>query len=243
MSISENKKAASQHPLTAVVVGATGLVGKQLIQLLLEDLNYNKVVVLARRDLAVQHNDKLEQHILPFDQLTVALTEAEDVLTNAVVFCTLGTTIKKAGSQSAFRQVDYEYPMELGRMAKLQGAAKFLIVTAMGSDPNSRIFYNRVKGEVEQSLQELNLPELHIFRPSLLLGEREEVRLGERVATAAAPLMKLFLRGRLSKYKPITGRAVAAAMLAAAQQRPLDKSTSVKVYESDRIAELAKTYM
>jgi uncharacterized protein YbjT (DUF2867 family) len=214
-----------------------------LIQLLLEDLNYNKVVVLARRDLAVQHNRKLEQHILPFDQLTVALTEAEDVLTNAVVFCTLGTTIKKAGSQSAFRQVDYEYPMELGRMAKLQGAAKFLIVTAMGSDPNSRIFYNRVKGEVEQSLQELNLPELHIFRPSLLLGEREEVRLGERVATAAAPLMKLILRGRLSKYKPITGRAVAAAMLAAAQQRPLDKSTSVKVYESDRIAELAKTYV
>lgn len=230
---------AIRKPLTAVVAGATGMIGVQLVKLLLEDPAYGKVVVLTRREAGIPPHPKLDERIVSFGQLSSGFDGADgDVLRGAVVFCTLGTTIKKAGSQGAFRQVDYEYPLELGRLAKTYGASQFLIVTAMGSDPDSRIFYNRVKGEVEQALKGLDLPSLRIFRPSLLLGERKEVRSGERIAAAMAPLLSVVLRGPLGKYKPIAGRAVAKAMIVSAAR---DAATGTIVYESDRIAVLANT--
>ncbi|MDQ0057898.1 NAD(P)H-binding protein [Paenibacillus harenae] len=215
----------------AVVVGATGLIGKELVELLLNNRAYVDVTLLVRRRAGITH-PKLREMVIDFD-----LLEQSDVnLTGADVFCTLGTTIKKAGTQEAFRQVDFAYPLALGRMAKTQGAKQLLIVTAMGADTSSRFFYNRVKGEIEVALNGLGLPALHIFRPSLLLGNREEFRLGERIGSSLSRILSPLFSGRLRKYRPIQARSVAKAMLLAARS----SQSGILVYQSDRIARTAE---
>jgi uncharacterized protein YbjT (DUF2867 family) len=151
---------------TALVAGASGLIGKQCLYELLAEKEYIKVIALVRKELTIKH-PKLEQIQMDFDQLVsyTHMFQADDV------FCCLGTTMKKAGSQENFKKVDYAYPMALAKAALNNGARQFLIVTALGADKKSSIFYNRVKGDVEESLQLLDYPALHIFRPSMLLGE------------------------------------------------------------------------
>lgn len=215
----------------AVVAGATGLVGKELVRQLLEDEAYGSVVILVRRKTGLAH-PKLTESIVDYRALAGGDEQAVQALdlAGADVFCALGTTIKKAGTQEAFREVDYDYPLALGRLAKEQGAARFLIVTAIGANPASRIFYSRVKGEVEEALRALNLPALDLFRPSLLLGKREEFRLGERLAALFMP----WLSGLLGKYRPVHGRTVAAAMIQAAKSG----EPGVRIHESNRIREM-----
>lgn len=211
----------------AVVVGASGLIGKELVQLLLSESVYTVVTLIVRRPTGITH-PKLHEKVIDFDRL-----EQTDVnLTGADVFCTLGTTIKKAGTQEAFRQVDYVYPLVLGRMAKAQGAKQFLIVTSMGANSLSRTFYTRVKGEIEEALRGLSLPALHIFRPSLLLGNREEYRMGERIMSSVSGMLSFLFTGPLKKYSPIKARSVAKAMLHMAQ----GDLSGVHVYESTQIA-------
>jgi uncharacterized protein YbjT (DUF2867 family) len=144
----------------------------------------------------------------------------------------------KAGSREAFRRVDYDYPLALGRAARAAGAQKFLVVTALGADAKSRIFYNRVKGEVEQALAGLGFPELHVFRPSLLLGERGERRPAERIAMALAKPLGKVLVGPLEKYRAIDAAHVARAMVLVGLEPR--EALGVTVYDSDRIASLAR---
>ena len=144
----------------------------------------------------------------------------------------------KAGSEQAFRQVDFDYPLTVGRAALAAGAQKLLVVTAVGADPESRIFYNRVKGELERALEALALPELHVFRPSLLLGDRAERRVGERIAMFAARPVGALLGGSLKKYRPIPAADVARAMVHVALEREPGKP--VNLYEFDRIEVLAR---
>ncbi|MBS4213586.1 MULTISPECIES: oxidoreductase [Neobacillus] len=212
----------------AVVAGATGLVGKELVHLLLINPAYTAVTLIVRRPTGIAH-PKLQEKIVDFNRL-----EQSDVdLAGADVFCALGTTIKKAGSQKAFRLVDYEYPLALGRMAKAQGAKQFLIITSMGANPASRTFYIRVKGEVEKELLGLGLSALHIFRPSLLLGNREEFRFGERISAVLSSILSPLFLGTLKKYKPVHAETVAGAMIRIAQ-----KGTSgIHVYESNQIVQ------
>lgn len=211
----------------AVVAGATGLVGQALVALLLDDEAYEEVAVLVRRPIGYA-DPKLRERVVDFDDLAAANLS----LAGADVFCALGTTIKKAGTQEAFRQVDYEYPLSLGRLAKEQGAARMLIVTSLGANPRSRTFYLRVKGEVEQALRELDLACLHLFRPSLLLGRREEFRLGERVMSAVLPIFA----GMMGRYRPVRAQAVAKAMLVAA----LSGQAGVQVHDSRQIIRAAR---
>lgn len=212
---------------TALVAGATGLVGRALLQLLLADPAYGQVTALLRRPLELQ-DSRLVQQIVDFDQLErhAAAFRADDL------FCCLGTTIKKAGSQEAFRRVDFEYPLTMGRLAKAQGVKQYLIVTATGANPRSRFFYNRVKGEVEQALADLQLEGLQIFRPSLLLGQRQEPRPGEAVAALLGRLVAPALVGPLRRYRPIPAAAVAWAMVRVAHQRLPGR----RIYESEAIA-------
>ena len=214
---------------SALLLGASGLVGSALLQELLEGAEYAKVTVFVRRELEVQH-PKLVQRVVDFERLKDVAEEfrVDDV------FCCLGTTIKKAGSQDAFRKVDFTYPVECAKLAKAKGARRFLIITAMGANAGSGIFYNRVKGEVEEVLRALQLPALHIFRPSLLLGERSEVRVGESIGIKLAPVLGVLLVGPLRKYRAIEGRVVAKAMYRVAQ----GGASGVHVYPSDRIAEI-----
>lgn len=216
---------------SALIAGATGLTGSELVKVLLKDPAYDKVKVLTRRPLDMDH-PKLEQIKADFFRLD---QYAEHFKVNDV-FCCLGTTIKKAGSQKAFRRVDYDYPVKIAQLAKAAGAKKFLVISAMGADVRSNVFYSRVKGQMEEALKKIEFPALHIFRPSLLLGKRDEFRLGEKAASLLAPVFSPILRGGMEKYKPIEADQVAMAMCAAAQS----DSEGVLVYSSDKITKLAE---
>jgi uncharacterized protein YbjT (DUF2867 family) len=203
---------APRNPRSALVLGATGLVGGHCVDLLLEDDTYAAVAVVGRRPLPRKH-PKLVQYVIELNLLTVhrAIFEVDDV------FCCLGTTIRKAGSREAFRRVDIDYSATAGRLAAAASAEHFLVVSALGADPRSRIPYNRAKGEMEEALLALPLVGLWIFRPSLLRGRREEFRPGEKFTEILVRPVSPLLRGPLRRYRPIQARKVAAAMVLAAQ--------------------------
>ena len=214
---------------TSLVVGATGLIGHQLVNQLLQSELYSEVRVLVRKSLQKQH-PKLVEVPYDFNQPDTRLVQGDDV------FCCLGTTMKKAGSKGAFTQVDHDYPLQIARAAKQNGAAQYLIVTAMGADPGSAFFYNRVKGNVEEDLKKMGFDALHIFRPSLLLGSRDEKRLGEKIGEAVMLVFDPLMLGPLKKYRAIDSAKVAKAMLVAAQN-PLTEQISqgVFIHESDQM--------
>ena len=195
---------------TALLIGATGLIGGQLLTKLLHSPFYSKVIVLTRRALDLR-NTKLTEVIFDFDRPDASRIMADDI------FCCLGTTIKKAGSRETFKKVDFEYPLKVAKLAKLNGANKYIIVTAMGADPKSGIFYNRVKGEIESELKQLNFDSLHILQPSLLLGDRQESRTGEKIGEVLAAVFRPIMLGPLKKYRAIDSEKVANAMIAFAK--------------------------
>lgn len=213
---------------TALVVGATGLVGNQLIKILLDSSEYGRVITWVRKSTG-RFDKRLEEIIIDFAKIEATIIE--DKVDH--VFCCLGTTIKKAKTQEAFKKVDLFYPLALGRWAKRKEVAQFLVITAMGADVNSRIFYNRTKGQLEQELKKIGLNGLHIFRPSLLLGERKEVRFGERAASLMSKLIPILYSGPLKRYEPIQGRDVAYAMYKTA----LEERGGTYIYSSNEISE------
>lgn len=210
----------------ALIAGATGLTGRHLLNLLLADSRYGRVYALVRKpSLAAQ--PKLREIVVDFGRLP-ALPNADDV------YCCLGTTIRKAGSQSAFRSVDFDYVVNLARRARRSGAKQFLVVSAMGASPTSLFFYNRIKGEMEQALVAIRFSALHIFRPSLLVGTRPESRPGERIGIATLSRLAPLMLGPARKFRPIAAETVARAMLQAAWTG----AHGTAWYRSDRIAEL-----
>lgn len=219
------------HTRTALILGATGLVGSHLLSLLLQDNFYSRIRVVLRKPIPEKH-PKLEQILVNFDTLSTYA----DAFAVDDVFCCLGTTIKKAGSQDAFYKVDATYPFEAAKLAKQKGAKQFLIITAMGSDKNSSIFYNRVKGEVEDKINNLNFESFQILRPSLLLGDRNEKRTGEQIGQVLMNTLGFLMIGPLKKYKAIEAATVARAMLVIAKQNQSGKH----IYESDQLQTLGK---
>jgi uncharacterized protein YbjT (DUF2867 family) len=198
---------------TALVAGATGLVGSALLPLLLASERYAKVIVVGRRAVAVQH-PKLIQVVTELGQL-----EAERLrLIADDVYCCLGTTMRQAGSKEVFFEVDFLHVVKLAAITAANFAAQFLVVSALGADAESRFYYNQVKGEMEATVRQTPFRAIHIFRPSLLLGERAAPRLGERIGGWLLALVRPLLRGSWQKYRPITAKAVAHAMLQAAEE-------------------------
>lgn len=216
---------------TALVAGASGLVGGHVLRLLLEAADYERVTVLGRRELPITHR-KLEQRVVGLDRLA----QMPDFPRVHDVFCSLGTTIRRAGSQDAFRKVDYTGVVELARVAVRHRASQFLVVTALGADPRSRVFYNRVKGEVEDALRRFSFQAMHIFRPSLLLGKRKERRPAEQIAMMLSPLVGWTMMGPLARYRPIKAEVVARAMVRTAREA----ARGVHVHESDEIRRLGR---
>lgn len=214
---------------TALVAGASGLVGGHLLDLLLEDGGYAAVTILVGRELPRSHR-KLTQHVVDYDRLDRTLPRADDV------FCCLGTTMKRAGSAEAFRKVDFTYVERLARLAWQHRAKQFLLVSAVGANPRARVFYNRVKGDIEDAVRKVAFDAVHIFRPSLLLGQRQERRPAEWLAMVAGHVLGVAFVGPLARYRPIRARTVAKAMIRAATQA----AKGVHVYESARIRALAR---
>lgn len=211
----------------ALIVGATGLIGGYCLQALLEDPKYAEVIALVRNPLPTSH-PKLRTVNTRFDNLEHALAgiEADDV------FCCLGTTIKKAGSQEAFKKVDFALVFAVAELMRKKGAAQFLVISSMGADENSKVFYSRIKGEMESALEGVGYPCLHIIRPSLLLGPREDFRLAEKIGAMLTPVLQPFLLGSLKKYRPVQAESVARFMVKVAHEKT---RSEVRVYESDMI--------
>jgi len=215
---------------SAIVAGASGLVGERVLRRLLAGAVYDRVVALVRGPLNVTHK-RLEQRTIDYERIgrMSAFPRAEDV------FCCLGTTIRRAGSPEAFHRVDVEYVAGLAEACVRSGSAQFLLVSAVGADPRSRNFYLRCKGEAEDAVRTLPFRGVQVFRPSFLVGHRRERRPGEGFATAAARLFSIAMIGPARRYRPIRADDVAKAMVAVAQVSP----PGAHVYEAGAMQDLA----
>jgi len=159
---------------TAIVLGATGLIGKKVTEHLLKNDSYSTVIILVRKPLNINH-PKIKQHIFNYDAIDKTLLKGNDL------FCCLGTTIKTAGSKEAFRKVDLDYVVNVAKAAKENGINHFAVVSAMGANKNSTVFYNQIKGEMEEAIKSIGFDSTYVIRPSLLLGDRKEFRFGELI--------------------------------------------------------------
>jgi uncharacterized protein YbjT (DUF2867 family) len=214
---------------TAVIAGSSGLVGSHCLEGLLEGGAYERMVALTRRPLDRRH-PRLVESVVDFEKL-----EELNPFPAGDVFCALGTTIRRAGSQAAFSRVDLDYPRIIAERSAAAGARQFLLVSSVGADAASRNFYLRVKGELERAVMALGFEAVHIFRPSFLFGERAERRPGEAAGIPIARALQFALMGGLRKYRPIEAKTVAAAMVAAATEgRP-----GRHVYHYDEMIALA----
>lgn len=211
---------------TALIIGATGLVGEQCLEALLQCGCYQKVIALTRKKINISH-EALENPVVDFDQPAsyAHLVKADDV------FCAIGTTIGKAGSQKAFTKVDFDLPLQVAQFASANGAKCFVLVSSLGADAASGVFYSRVKGELEQALAKLNFKSLLIFRPSILLGDRKENRTGEAVGRWAAEKLSFLFAGPLKKYRGTPVNLLAEVMVQMAQEA--DKG--VRIIENEEI--------
>jgi len=199
---------------TAILVGATGLVGSHVLRLLIE--RYEAVIVLGRSSVG-RVGARVIEHLVDFDALllnTVRL-DAEQLRADDF-FCCLGTTIRAAGSREAFSKVDRDYVVDLARRTREFGTRRFFLVSALGADPDSLVFYNRVKGETEEAVGDLPFHAVHIVRPSLLLGDRGASRPAERAGQWFGRLVAPLMLGPLGRYRAIEAADVAAALVGCA---------------------------
>jgi uncharacterized protein YbjT (DUF2867 family) len=221
----------SQAQKTALIAGATGLVGSYCLRLLLQSERYAKVIAIGRSVLPMQH-PKLEQLIVDFNRLD----NYRHSLIADDIYCCLGTTLKQAGSKENFYLVDFTYVRKLAAITSANFAAQFLVVSSLGANPSSPIFYSRVKGELEEAVKPMPFLAVHIFQPALLLGPRPHKRLGEQVAQAVMPRLNFLLFGPLKKYRPVRAETVARAMVQAAMQ----DGAGVCIHTSDKIVKEAQ---
>ena len=222
--------------MRVMLLGATGLTGGKVLQGLLGRDEVSRVVALVRHRLPTLH-DKLAQQEVDFDRLE----DHADLFDVDVIICCLGTTINKAGSQGQFRKVDLGYPVSAAELGRSRGVRAFILMSAIGASSSSTIFYNRVKGELEDTLRDLDYPYLSIYHPSLLLGERKEQRTAEALGVKAMPLVNRVLIGPLDKYRAIEAQTVASAMVNEACSLVPEPAAErvVQIREYDEIVRLA----
>jgi uncharacterized protein YbjT (DUF2867 family) len=216
---------------TAIVIGATGLTGTHLVSVLLQDPAFSKVKVLVRKPWGHAHPG-LESIVVNFEEEA----NLRAALQGDVLFCCIGTTIKKAGSQQRFREVDHDIPIRCAQLALQQGVTEFLMISSIGAKATSNNFYLRTKGQTEQAVQQLGYKSLHIFRPSIILGQREESRLGETLGKWLIQVFYFLLQGTWKKYRGIKAITIANAMVIAAKK----DDPGIHIYESDAIQLLGR---
>lgn len=213
--------------MRAVVTGATGLIGKELVKLLANSGNFEQITLIGRRYLDYSH-PKVGQHIADLgDEAAVRPYMQGDVL-----FCALGTTIKKAGSKEKFRLVDHHYVVTTAKVACEEGVKQFCVVSSIGAKAGSGNFYLRTKGEMERDVAALPFTSVHIFRPSLLLGYRDDIRPGELIAEMFFKVFGFIFNGKLKRYAAVHASTVAKAMIKAV----LEGKPGINIHESEMIS-------
>lgn len=210
----------------ALIAGATGLIGSNLLSLLLVDDTYEVVNSISRRTSGIQHK-KLNETICSFDKMD----DFADRIKGNDVFICLGSTLNRAGSKEAFKRIDYTYPLRFAEIALNNGAKQISFVSALGANNSSWFFYNRVKGELEQAISELQYDTINILRPSLLLGDREETRIVENIAANFYNALGWAFIGPIKKYKAIDSKKVALAMNKIARS----STSGIKIFNSNEI--------
>lgn len=214
----------------ATVFGATGLTGSELVKLLINDPSYCTIKIFTRKKTGFT-STKIEEHIVDL----LDATSFENKFTGDVVFCCIGTTAKKTPNKELYTKIDFGIPASIAELCKKKGLPHLLCISALGADKNSSIFYNKTKGEMEETLISENLNHLHLLRPSLILGPRKELRLGEKLAEMFMIFGQLFMQGSLKKYRPIKASRIAKAMVHIAAN-----PTAHSIVESDEIMSLSQ---
>ncbi|SFF88637.1 MULTISPECIES: NAD(P)H-binding protein [Salegentibacter] len=217
-------------PKTAIILGATGLTGGMLLQQLLEDDRYGKIKLFSRNSVEKKH-PKIEEHLIDLFKLE----EHKDKFTADEVFCCVGTTKKKTPDHNTYTKIDRGIPVTAARLCKANNIDTFLVVSALGANPKSRVFYNRIKGKMEKEVLEQEIKNTYILQPSLITGERKESRSFEKVGKVMLNFINPFFLGTLRKYKSISAESIARAMVAIANKPELD----VERIPSDEIKNIA----
>lgn len=215
---------------TAILFGASGLIGESLLKQLLDSPDYKEVLIVLRKKIDLQHA-KLKQLLVDFDRLD----DYKDQLYGEVVFCCLGSTKSKTPNLSQYKKIDYQYPLDAARITQSNGANQYHLVSAIGANPDSNVFYSRTKGELERDLKSVSFESLYIYRPSLLDGKRKEKRIAESVMIRIMRVINPLLNGKLKKYRSIKIEDVAAAML----KKSITSSKGIFIYPSNQIQEIA----
>ena len=214
--------------LTANVIGATGLVGKQLVQQLLNDNRFEKVRIFVRRETGLKHL-KLEEVVVNF-----AETETwQQYLNGDVLFSALGTTLKQAGSKENQYEIDFTFNLNFAQKAKENGIENYVLVSSVGANSKSSVFYTRMKGELDEAVAKIGFENLSILRPASLTGERKEKRIAEKISI---PILNVLTRFMMKKYRPISDKTVAKAMINAALEQTSEKT----LWEAEEVFQLGE---
>ncbi len=214
----------------AIIAGASGLIGSNLLNILLQQAFYDEVLVLVRKELPIMHH-KLVQLVVNFE----ALENYNKAINGHALFCCLGSTKKKTPDLKEYRKIDHDYPVALAQLARQNGVEQYHLVSSIGADSKSSNFYTRMKGETEDDIQKLGLKCLHIYEPSLLTGERKESRVLEYVMAGLMKVIDPLLIGSLKKYRSIPAQTVALAMF----NESTKNGDGLFIHPSDKIKELA----
>jgi len=214
----------------AIIAGASGLIGGLLLDDLLQCSDYKEVVIIVRKELPIK-NQKLKQLVIDFNKLD---NYAEEI-TGDVIFCCLGTTRKKTPDLSVYRKIDHDYPLHLAQIALKNHIDQYHLVSALGANAGSSVFYNKIKGETERDITAIGVKCLQIYRPSLLTGDRKEKRFAERLAMGIFKIIDPLLIGTLKKYRSIPAKTVAEAMY----KQSLIKQEGIFIHLSDQIKQLS----
>ncbi|MFT6070342.1 MAG: hypothetical protein ACJAT2_003227 [Bacteriovoracaceae bacterium] len=195
--------------MQVLILGSTGLVGSRLLDLMLQDAKVERIHLISRRSVCIDHQ-KITEYITPLNKME----NFEAAFQVDACYCCLGTTIKKAGGKNEFELIDYGLPLKAAKIARKNNVPSFVVVSALGASKDSSFFYSRVKGKLEQDLKELNFESLHIVRPSLIIGAREERRPLEALAMIGFKVFKPFFVGPLKKYEGSQVMEIAKTMVA-----------------------------
>ena len=218
---------------TACIFGSSGLVGSYVLKLLQDDSRYSEIIVFNRTQKIAEH-PKIKQIVADYKELNNFTGE----LNASEFYCCLGTTIKKAKTKEAFEYVDYQLPLQIANIASLNGVEKYLVVSSIGASAQSKNFYLRTKGKMELAIAGLEIKRLHFFRPSLLLGKRNEKRFTESISKVFMKLLGYLMLGNLKKYRAIHAETVAAAMISTANSKAIQQ-----VFISDEIEDIGNVYL
>jgi len=216
---------------TAIILGATGVTGNLLLNLLLEDYKYSKIKLFSRRTTEIK-SDKIEEHLINLLELN---TQKKNFFADEV-YCCIGTTASKTKNKNKYRAVDYGIPVTAAKIAQHNNIKTFVVISSMGADVSSTIFYNRTKGEMERDILKLDIRNILILRPSLIGGYRKEFRLGELLGKSIMKVLNPFFIGTLKKYRMIEPFKIAISMKYLAQEK-----RNQNIYMSDEIEQLANS--